>query len=180
MRRIIKKNTDLEEVNVNMTPFIDIIFSLLIAFMFSNQSIFGNIDIEFGIFNEEIYILQARNITTIDDANPLILDNSNIVESYPNLSLPFTIPLNLFNYKYKTFFPYDDNNYYVHAYIVDNDKTMALQHEPIRIHGRYLPIFVFVLSTIVPIIGSLIPSQIRARGVMRRRNPSVSPSTLVR
>jgi len=51
----------------------------------------GNLDIEFGIMDDEIYILQARNITTIDDTNPLILDNSNIVESYPNLSLPFTI-----------------------------------------------------------------------------------------
>ena len=51
----------------------------------------GNLDIEFGILDDEIYILQARNITTIDDTKPLILDNSNIVESYPNLSLPFTI-----------------------------------------------------------------------------------------
>ena len=51
----------------------------------------GNLDIEFGIEDDEIYILQARNITTIDDTRPLILDNSNIVESYPNLSLPFTI-----------------------------------------------------------------------------------------
>lgn len=51
------------------------------------------LDIEFAIENKQIYILQARNITTIKDNNPLILDNSNIVESYPNLSLPFTISL---------------------------------------------------------------------------------------
>lgn len=51
----------------------------------------GNLDIEFGIMDDEIYILQARNITTLDNTSPLILDNSNIVESYPNLSLPFTI-----------------------------------------------------------------------------------------
>ena len=49
------------------------------------------LDIEFGIYNNKIYILQARQITTINDFNPLILDNSNIVESYPNLSLPLTI-----------------------------------------------------------------------------------------
>jgi len=55
------------------------------------ETLGDNLDIEFGILKEEIYILQARNITTIDDSNPLILDNSNIVESYPNLSLPFTI-----------------------------------------------------------------------------------------
>ena len=49
------------------------------------------LDIEFGIFNKQVYILQARKITTIEDSNPLILDNSNIVESYPGISLPLTI-----------------------------------------------------------------------------------------
>ena len=49
------------------------------------------LDIEFGISNKKIYILQVRNITTLDDSNPLILDNSNIVESYPGISLPLTI-----------------------------------------------------------------------------------------
>lgn len=58
MRRIIKKNRDLDEVGVNMTPFIDIIFSLLIAFMFSNQSIFGNIDIELPPANAQIVVLE--------------------------------------------------------------------------------------------------------------------------
>ena len=51
----------------------------------------GNyLDIEFSIFKDKIYILQARKITTIDDSNLLILDNSNIVESYPGVSLPLT------------------------------------------------------------------------------------------
>ena len=49
------------------------------------------LDIEFGISNKKIYIFQARKITTVDDSNPLILDNSNIVESYPGISLPLTI-----------------------------------------------------------------------------------------
>ena len=49
------------------------------------------LDIEFAISKNKIYILQARLITTLDDTNPLILDNSNIVESYPGLSLPITI-----------------------------------------------------------------------------------------
>ena len=49
------------------------------------------IDIEFAIENDDIYILQVRDITTIDDDNIVILDNSNIVESYPNISLPLTI-----------------------------------------------------------------------------------------
>lgn len=51
------------------------------------------LDIEFSIKDGKIYILQARKITTFADCDPakfLILDNSNIVESYPNLSLPLT------------------------------------------------------------------------------------------
>ncbi len=49
------------------------------------------LDIEFAIEKNKIYILQARPITTIDDKNLVILDNSNIVESYPGISLPLTI-----------------------------------------------------------------------------------------
>lgn len=49
------------------------------------------LDIEFAIDKDTIYVLQARPITTINDKNPVILDNSNIVESYPNISLPLTI-----------------------------------------------------------------------------------------
>ena len=48
-------------------------------------------DVEFAIEQGEIRILQARPITTLRDDHPLILDNSNIVESYPGLSLPLTI-----------------------------------------------------------------------------------------
>lgn len=53
--------------------------------------IFGEYqDIEFAIKDDEIFILQTRDITTIDASSPLIMDNSNIVESYPGLSLPLT------------------------------------------------------------------------------------------
>lgn len=48
-------------------------------------------DIEFAIENGELFILQARPITTVSDEKPLIFDNSNIVESYPGLSLPLTL-----------------------------------------------------------------------------------------
>ena len=48
-------------------------------------------DIEFAVENNELFILQARPITTISDEKPLIFDNSNIVESYPGISLPLTI-----------------------------------------------------------------------------------------
>lgn len=49
------------------------------------------VDIEFAIENNTIYILQARRITTMTGCHPLVLDNSNIVESYPGISLPLTI-----------------------------------------------------------------------------------------
>lgn len=48
-------------------------------------------DIEFAIKDNEIYYLQARPITTLDmNKNVVILDNSNIVESYPGINLPLT------------------------------------------------------------------------------------------
>ena len=49
------------------------------------------IDIEFAIEKDTIYILQARPITTINNQKQVILDNSNIVESYPGVSSPLTI-----------------------------------------------------------------------------------------
>ena len=49
------------------------------------------LDIEYAVGNGRLYILQARPITTVSDENPLIFDNSNIVESFPGLSLPLTI-----------------------------------------------------------------------------------------
>lgn len=48
-------------------------------------------DIEYAIAKEQIFVLQARPITTITQAdNPIVLDNSNIVESYPDITLPLT------------------------------------------------------------------------------------------
>lgn len=47
-------------------------------------------DIEFAIKDDVVSILQARPITTLNLDHPIILDNSNIVESYPGVSLPLT------------------------------------------------------------------------------------------
>lgn len=64
----------------------------LVALCEKAMPIFGKlIDIEFAIKDDEIFILQVRPITTINDKAPLILDNSNIVESYPGISLPLTV-----------------------------------------------------------------------------------------
>ena len=56
-----------------------------------NKQIDGEYDIEFAIQGGKLFILQARPITTLRTDAPLVLDNSNIVESYPGLSLPLTI-----------------------------------------------------------------------------------------
>ena len=56
------------------------------------KAILGDyLDIEFAIEKGSVYILQARRITTLSGESPLILDNSNIVESYPGVSLPLTV-----------------------------------------------------------------------------------------
>lgn len=56
------------------------------------ESVLGELlDIEFAIAENTIYVLQARKITTLDSGHPLIMDNSNITESYPGVSLPLTI-----------------------------------------------------------------------------------------
>ena len=48
-------------------------------------------DIEFAIEKDKVYILQAREITTLDMYLPVrILDNSNISESFPGVCLPLT------------------------------------------------------------------------------------------
>lgn len=56
------------------------------------RELFGfECDIEFAIKDSEIFILQSRPITAIKrDAVSIVMDNSNIVESYPGISLPLT------------------------------------------------------------------------------------------
>lgn len=56
------------------------------------KELFGfECDIEFAIKDKEIYILQSRPITGIrKDSISIVMDNSNIVESYPGVSLPLT------------------------------------------------------------------------------------------
>lgn len=56
-------------------------------------ALFGeNQDIEFAVQNDTVYILQSRPITSLpESAAPIILDSSNISESYPGVSLPMTV-----------------------------------------------------------------------------------------
>ena len=64
----------------------------LIAVSEKIKTVLGDyLDIEFAIERGRVCILQARRITTLSGESPLILDNSNIVESYPGVSLPLTV-----------------------------------------------------------------------------------------
>ncbi len=48
-------------------------------------------DLEYAYQNGRLWLLQVRPITTLQEGTPvIILDNSNIVESYPGLTLPLT------------------------------------------------------------------------------------------
>lgn len=62
----------------------------------------GPSDVEFCIRDGKIYFLQRRAITSIDETVEVILDNSNIVESYPGLTLPLSA--SFANLAYKTVF----------------------------------------------------------------------------
>lgn len=48
-------------------------------------------DIEFTFYQDRLYILQLRPITSLPKGERIVLDNSNIVESYPGVSSPLTI-----------------------------------------------------------------------------------------
>ena len=48
-------------------------------------------DIEYAVKDGKLYILQARPITTLHPDGHIILDSSNISESYPDISMPMTI-----------------------------------------------------------------------------------------
>jgi phosphohistidine swiveling domain-containing protein len=50
----------------------------------------SEVDIEFAVHGGTVWILQARPITTLKAGPVVTLDNANIVESYPGLTLPLT------------------------------------------------------------------------------------------
>ena len=47
-------------------------------------------DVEYAVKDGEVWLLQARPITTLPNGQPIVLDSSNIVESYPDLTLPLS------------------------------------------------------------------------------------------
>lgn len=60
-------------------------------------------DIEFAIKDDQLYLLQTRPITTLnqvpDGKHKIIWDNSNIIESYPGVTTPLTFSYILVGYR---------------------------------------------------------------------------------
>ena len=55
------------------------------------EDLYGRpMDIEYAICEDRVWLLQARPITTLSGKAPIVLDSSNIVESYPDLTLPLS------------------------------------------------------------------------------------------
>ena len=55
------------------------------------EAIFGaGLDVEYAVAGGILWFLQVRKITTLRHSTQIILDNSNIVESYPGITLPLT------------------------------------------------------------------------------------------
>lgn len=66
-------------------------FKMLINLLNDVMKHFGKyVDVEFAIDQMGIWLLQVRPITTIELDNLVVLDNHNISESYPGISLPLT------------------------------------------------------------------------------------------
>lgn len=78
---------------VDATPVLnDEQIMLLANQLIKLESFFGQPqDIEFAFSRNEFYLLQSRPVTTnITTDKTIVWDNSNIVESYPGLTLPLT------------------------------------------------------------------------------------------
>jgi len=95
-------------------------------------------DIEFSFDkNNKLFILQMRAITSINFNNIRILDNTNIVESYPNISLPlsFSFAINAYKNVFKNIssaFWISKNTIEKNSYLFDN----LIAHYKGRIYYR--------------------------------------------
>lgn len=69
----------------------DTLFELLKVVETLSDSYSIYLDIEWAIDqSSKVHILQSRPITTIPQGKLMVFDNNNIVESYPNITLPLT------------------------------------------------------------------------------------------
>lgn len=94
-----KSGTKIIEVNLNLQKESSLsdpqIFELCRILDLLQRAYGKPQDIEFAVFEQEIYLLQARPVTNLNKiADPngsyILWDNSNIIESYPGVTTPLT------------------------------------------------------------------------------------------
>ncbi len=73
MRRYCRKYNDDSEININIVPLIDILFSILIAFMIPTQTLFGSLNIELPSANAKIVVLKKDPIKLFINKDGVIL-----------------------------------------------------------------------------------------------------------
>ena len=79
-KRIANKNPYSADANLNLAPFVDILFSILIVFMIPNQSLFGGMKLELPSADAEVVVLEKDPIKVFIDSNSNIAVNDDIVE----------------------------------------------------------------------------------------------------
>ena len=63
----------------------------LLALGRETERLFGApMDVEYAVRGGEVWLLQARPITTLPGGETIVLDSSNIAESYPGITLPLS------------------------------------------------------------------------------------------
>ncbi len=93
MRRYCRKYDDDNEININIVPLIDILFSILIAFMIPTQTLFGSLNIELPSLDAKIIVLKKDPIKIFinKDGEIIIEDHevkiSNLNKKIDELSL---------------------------------------------------------------------------------------------
>lgn len=81
MRRIVKKTDSDNEININITPFIDVVFCVLIVFMVSSQTMFGEVVLELPPANAKIVVLEKDPVKVLIDRDGNININKKSIRT---------------------------------------------------------------------------------------------------
>lgn len=79
MRKYCRRFDNGEEVNINIVPLIDILFSIMITFMIPTQSLFGSLGIELPSADAKIVVLKKDPIKVlINKDGDIIIDGQEV------------------------------------------------------------------------------------------------------
>ena len=79
-KRIANKNPYSANANLNLAPFVDILFSILIVFMVPSQAIFGGMKLELPSADAEVIVLEKDPIKIYIDSNSNVAVNEDFIE----------------------------------------------------------------------------------------------------